>query len=211
MEKGKVYLTGGGCGDAGLLTLKALEVLSSCDAVVYDSLVPEELLSYAKVGCEKIYVGKCYGSHSMKQSEINNLLIEKAREGKNVARLKGGDPYVFGRGGEEYLAMQEAGISCEEIPGISSAIAVPAAAGIPVTHREVSSGFTVVTGTSAEESGHARLQMDFDTLARLEGTLVILMGMHHLKEIADGLLAAGKNADTPCAVIWRERPDGRGV
>ncbi len=201
MEKGKVYLTGGGCGDAGLLTLKALEVLSSCDAVVYDSLVPEELLSYAKVGCEKIYVGKRYGSHSMKQSEINNLLIEKAREGKNVARLKGGDPYVFGRGGEEYLAMQEAGISCEEIPGISSAIAVPAAAGIPVTHREVSSGFTVVTGTSAEESGHARLQMDFDTLARLEGTLVILMGMHHLKEIADGLLAAGKNADTPCAVI----------
>ena len=172
MEKGKVYLTGGGCGDAGLLTLKALEVLSSCDAVVYDSLVPEELLSYAKGGCEKIYVGKRYGSHSMKQSEINNLLIEKAREGRNVVRLKGGDPYVFGRGGEEYLAMQEAGISCEEIPGISSAIAVPAAAGIPVTHREVSSGFTVVTGTTAEERGHARLQMDFVTLARLKAHLL---------------------------------------
>ncbi len=201
MKRGKVYLTGGGCGDAGLLTLKALEVLSSCDTVVYDSLVSEELLSYAKTDCEKVYVGKRYGSHSMKQSEINNLLIEKAREGRNVVRLKGGDPYVFGRGGEEYLAMQEAGISCEEIPGISSAIAVPAAAGIPVTHREVSSGFTVVTGTAAEEGGYACLQMDFDTLARLEGTLVILMGMHHLKEIADGLLAAGKNADIPCAVI----------
>lgn len=201
MKTGKVYLTGGGCGDAGLLTLKALEVLSSCDAVVYDSLVSEELLSYTKTDCEKIYVGKRYGSHSMKQSEINDLLIDKAREGKNVVRLKGGDPYVFGRGGEEYLAMQEAGIPCEEISGISSAIAVPAAAGIPVTHRGAASGFTVVTGTAAEESGHARLQMDFDTLARLEGTLVILMGMHRLKEIADGLLAAGKNADTPCAVV----------
>ncbi len=201
LKTGKVYLAGGGCGDSRLLTLKALEVLRSCDTVIYDSLVSDELLKYTKDDCEKIYVGKRYGTHAMKQSEINDLLIEKAREGKNVVRLKGGDPYVFGRGGEEFLAMREAGIYCEEIPGISSAIAVPAAAGIPVTHRGLSSSVTVVTGTAAEEDGHARLKMDFDTLARLEGTLVILMGMHHLKEITDGLMMAGKSADTPCAVI----------
>lgn len=201
MRTGKVYLTGGGCGDSGLLTLKAMEVLRGCDVVVYDSLISEELLRHTRDDCEKIYVGKRYGSHAMKQPEINDLLAAKAQEGKCVVRLKGGDPYVFGRGGEEFLAMREAGISCEEIPGISSAIAVPAAAGIPVTHRGLASSVTVVTGTAAEEDGYARLKMDFDTLARLEGTLVILMGMHHLKEIADGLMTAGKRMDTPCAVI----------
>lgn len=201
MKTGKVYLTGGGCGDTGLLTVKALEVLRSCEAVIYDSLVPAELLGLTKADCEKIYVGKRYGSHAMKQSEINALLVQKAREGKMVVRLKGGDPYVFGRGGEEFLALQEAGICCEEIPGISSAIAVPAAAGIPVTHRGLSASVTVVTGTAAEEDGQAGLKMDFDVLARLDGTLVILMGMHHLQEIADGLMAAGKSPDTPCAVI----------
>lgn len=201
MKAGKVYLTGGGCGDPGLLTLKALEVLRSCDIVVYDSLVSEELLKWTASDCEKIYVGKRYGSHAMKQSEINALLVGKAREGKTVVRLKGGDPYVFGRGGEEFLALAEAGICCEEIPGISSAIAVPAAAGIPVTHRGVAASVTIVTGTAAEEDGHAQLKMDFDVLARVGGTLVILMGMHHLKEIAEGLLAAGKEPDTPCAVI----------
>ncbi len=204
MKAGKVYLTGGGCGDIGLLTLKAWEVLRNGDVVVYDSLVSEELLQYTKVNCEKIYVGKRYGSRAMQQSEINELLIKKAREEKSVVRLKGGDPYVFGRGGEEFLAVQAAGIPCEEIPGISSAIAVPAAAGIPVTHRGLASGVTVVTGTRAEEEGQegrAFLNMDFDTLARLDGTLVILMGMHHLKEITEGLIAAGKSVDTPCAVI----------
>lgn len=201
MKTGKVYLAGGGCGDPGLLTLKALEVLRGCDVVIYDSLVSEELMGQTRTDCEKIYVGKRYGSHAMKQSEINALLVRKAQEGKNVVRLKGGDPYVFGRGGEEFLALREAGIRCEEIPGISSAIAVPAAAGIPVTHRGLAASVTVVTGTAAEESGHARLKLDFDTLARLEGTLVILMGMHHLREIADGLMAAGKEPDTPCAVI----------
>lgn len=201
MKTGKVYLTGGGCGDTGLLTLKALEVLRSCEAVIYDSLVPAELLGLTKADCEKIYVGKRYGSHAMKQSEINALLVQKAREGKMVVRLKGGDPYVFGRGGEEFLALQEAGICCEEISGISSAIAVPAAAGIPVTHRGLSASVTVVTGTAAEEDGQAGLKMDFDVLARLDGTLVILMGMHHLREIAEGLMTAGKNPDTLCAVI----------
>lgn len=201
MKAGKVYLTGAGCGDSGLLTLKAAEALKYCDVVVYDSLVSEELLDYVKDDCEKVYVGKRYGTHAMKQSAINALLIEKAREGKRVVRLKGGDPYVFGRGGEEFLAMQEAGIDCVEIPGISSAIAVPAAAGIPVTHRGIASSVTVVTGTAADEEGDARLHLDFAALARMEGTLVILMGMHHLKEIADGLMAAGKSAETPCAII----------
>lgn len=198
---GKVYLTGGGCGDAGLLTLRALEVLRGCDTVVYDSLVAEELLTWCRPDCEKLYVGKRYGSHAMKQDEINNILIERAKEGRTVARLKGGDPYVFGRGGEEFLAVTQAGISCEEIPGISSAIAVPAAAGIPVTHRGLAASVTVVTGTAAGEEGQERLKLDFSVLARLEGTLVILMGMHHLGEIAEGLLAAGKAPDTPCAVI----------
>ena len=201
MKTGKVYLTGGGCGDAGFLTLKALDVLRDCSVVVYDSLVPEELLELTRAGCEKIYVGKRYGNHAMKQDGINALLVQKAQEGKTVVRLKGGDPYVFGRGGEEFLALQKAGICCEEIPGISSAIAVPAAAGIPVTHRGLSASVTVVTGTAADTEGQERLQMDFDTLARLDGTLVVLMGMHHLQEIADGLIAAGKSPDTSCAVI----------
>ncbi len=201
MKAGKVYLVGGGCGDAGLVTCKAADVLRNCDTVVYDSLVSEELLQWTKADCEKIYVGKRYGSHALKQDEINILLAKKAREGKTVARLKGGDPYVFGRGGEEFLAMKKAGVGCEEIPGISSAIAVPAAAGIPVTHRGLSASVTVVTGTAAQEDGRSCLKLDFDALARLDGTLVILMGMHHLQEIADGLMAAGKSPETPCAVI----------
>ena len=209
MKNGKVYLTGGGCGDAGLITLKALDVLKNCDVVIYDSLVSEELLKWTKPDCEKIYVGKRYGIHAMKQPQINALLVEKARAGKTVVRLKGGDPYLFGRGGEEFLAVKESGICCEEIPGISSAIAVPAAAGIPVTHRGLAAGVTVVTGTVAEEDGRERLRMDFDTLARLEGTLVILMGMHHLDEIAAGLITAGKNPDTPCAVVMEGTTPGQ--
>lgn len=201
MREGKVYLAGGGCGDAGLVTLKTFNILKDCDAVVYDSLMPEELLRWTRPDCEKIYVGKRYGSHAMKQPEINALLVEKAREGKMVVRLKGGDPFVFGRGGEEFIAVREAGICCEEIPGITSAIAVPAAAGIPVTHRGLSDSVTVVTGTAADKDGHAELKMDFAALAQLSGTLVILMGMHHLTEIVTGLLAAGKDRSTSCAII----------
>ncbi len=201
MSEGKVYLAGGGCGDAELLTLRALKALQECDTVVYDSLVSEALLQWTRADCEKIYVGKRYGCHSRGQLEINALLIKKAREGKTVVRLKGGDPYVFGRGGEEFIALRDAGICCEVIPGITSAIAVPAAAGIPVAHRGLSDSVTVVTGTAAKTGGGEELQLDFHTLAQLKGTLVILMGMHHLAEIVVGLLAAGKDRLTPCAVI----------
>ncbi len=201
MSAGKVYLVGGGCGDAELVTLKAIKALQKCDTVVYDSLVSEELLQWTRSDCERIYVGKRYQCHSKGQLEINALLIKKAREGKTVVRLKGGDPYVFGRGGEEFIALRDAGIRCEVIPGITSAIAVPTAAGIPVTHRGLSDSVTVVTGTAAKTGGGEELQLDFHTLAQLKGTLVILMGMHHLAEIVVGLLAAGKDRLTPCAVI----------
>lgn len=198
---GKVYLTGGGCGDAGLVTVKAVKALQSCDAVVYDSLVSGELLQWTRPECERIYVGKRYRRHSRKQDEINALLAKMAREGKTVVRLKGGDPYVFGRGGEEFMALLDAGICCEIIPGITSAIAVPAAAGIPVTHRGLSDSVTVVTGTAAKTEGKEACRLDFQTLARLKGTLVILMGMHRLAEIVAGLLGAGKDPGTPCAII----------
>lgn len=201
LREGKVYLAGGGCGDAELVTLKTVKVLKQCETVVYDHLVSEELLQWTRTDCEKIYVGKRYGSHAMKQAEINALLVQKAREGKMVVRLKGGDPYVFGRGAEEFLAVRDAGIPCEEIPGITSAIAVPAAAGIPVTHRGLSDTVTVVTGTGADKNGQEALHLDFKALAQLDGTLVILMGMHHLPEIVIGLLAAGKDRNTPCAIV----------
>ena len=207
MNEGKVYLAGGGCGDAELLTLRALKALQECDTVVYDSLVSEELLQWTRTDCEKIYVGKRYGCHSRGQLTINALLIKKAREGKTVVRLKGGDPYVFGRGGEEFIALRDAGVRCEVIPGITSAIAVPAAAGIPVTHRGLSDSVTVVTGTAAKTGGGEELQLDFHTLAQLKGTLVILMGIHHLAEIVVGLLAAGKDRLTPCAVIMEGTTD----
>ncbi len=211
MGYGKVYLTGGGCGDAELLTLKAWKILQKCDVVVYDSLVSEKLLQWTRPDCEKIYVGKRFGCHSRKQPEINALLVEKALEGKTVVRLKGGDPYVFGRGGEEFLALLDAGVCCEEIPGITSAIAVPAAAGIPVTHRGLSDSVTVVTGTAAKADRHEVLKLDFETLAQLKGTLVILMGMHHLTEIVEGLLAAGKDRHTPGAIIMEGTTSGQRV
>ena len=211
MSSGKVYLAGGGCGDAGLVTMRAVEALQSCDTVVYDSLVSQELLQWTRPDCERIYVGKRYQRHSRKQTEINALLIEKAREGKTVVRLKGGDPYMFGRGGEEFMALRDAGICCEVISGVTSAIAAPAAAGIPVTHRGLSDSVTVVTGTAAETDGQEQSRLDFQTLARLKGTLVILMGMHHLDEIAAGLLGAGKDPHTPCAIVMEGTTEGQRV
>lgn len=196
MKKGSVALVGAGCGDPEFLTCKALRLLKECEVLVYDSLVDSRIIGQASAACEKIYVGKRYGKHSMSQDAINEILIQKARGQKKVVRLKGGDPYVFGRGGEEFLALQKAGISCFEVPGITSAIAAPAGVGIPVTHRKAARSVTILTGTTMEDSGP-----DYETLSRLEGTLVILMGMHRLGEIAEGLMAAGMAADMPAAVI----------
>lgn len=195
---GCVYLVGAGCGSAQLITVLGLRLLRSCDAVVYDDLIDPALLNEAE-RAERYPVGKRCGGHSVPQEETNALLVQLAKEGKTVVRLKGGDPFVFGRGGEEILTLQEAGIPYEEVPGISSAIAIPAAAGIPVTHREMSRSFHVITGhTNALDD---TLPESIETLAALDGTLIFLMGLSGLEKIADRLMAAGKSPQTPAAVI----------
>lgn len=199
MKKGMVYLIGAGPGDPGLITAKGLRALSLCDAVVYDHLAGPGLLEEAREGCERFYVGKRAGHHSIKQEEINGLLIRLAGEGKRVARLKGGDPYVFGRGGEEALALRAAGIAYQVVPGVSSAVAAAACAGIPVTHRALSRSFHVITGHARE--GEEAALPDFDKLAALSGTLVFLMGLGRLPAIAKGMIEAGKPEDLPAAVI----------
>ena len=199
-ETGKVYLVGAGCGDAELITWKGLKLLRKCDVVLYDDLAASKLLEETKQGCEQIFVGKRYGRHSLPQEETNALLVKKAQEGKTVVRLKGGDPFVFGRGGEEILALQGAEIPYEVVSGVTSSIAVPAAAGIPVTHRKTARSFHVITGHTAA-GGETTLTENLDTLAKLEGTLVFLMGLHHLEEITQGLMEGGKDAHTPAAVI----------
>ena len=200
-EAGKVWLVGAGCGGPELITVKGLSLVKSCDVLLYDSLSAKELLDRARPDCERIDVGKRYGGRAASQEEINRLLIQKAQEGKTVVRLKGGDPYVFGRGGEEMLALLEAGIACEEVPGISSAFAAPAAAGIPVTHRGLSRSVTVLTASSLTEGAEQMTEADYEALARLSGTLVILMGMHHLKELTDRLIGAGMSPSRPAAVV----------
>ena len=200
-EAGKVWLVGAGCGGPELITVKGLSLVESCDVLLYDSLSAKELLDRARPDCERIDVGKRYGGRAASQEEINRLLIRKAQEGKTVVRLKGGDPYVFGRGGEEMLALLEAGIACEEVPGISSAFAAPAAAGIPVTHRGLSRSVTVLTASSLTEGAEQMTEADYEALARLSGTLVILMGMHHLKELTDRLIGAGMSPSRPAAVV----------
>ena len=198
--KGKVYLVGAGCGAPELITWKGLNLLRKCDVVLYDDLVAFKLLEETKQDCELISVGKRYGKHSLPQNETNDLLIKKAKEGKTVVRLKGGDPFVFGRGGEEVLALQAENIPYEVVSGVTSSIAVPAAAGIPVTHRKTARSFHVITGHTAAD-GETTLTENLDTLAKLKGTLVFLMGLHHLEKICDGLLEGGKEVKTPAAVI----------
>ena len=199
---GKVYLVGAGCGDPELITWKGLNLLRKCDVVLYDDLVASKLLEETKPDCELIFVGKRYGKHSLPQNETNALLVKKAKEGKMVVRLKGGDPFVFGRGGEEVLALQAEHIPYEVVSGVTSSIAVPAAAGIPVTHRKTARSFHVITGHTAAD-GETTLMENLDTLAKLEGTMVFLMGLHHLEEITEGLMQGGKSAETPAAVISR--------
>lgn len=200
MEKaGKVYLVGAGPGDPDLLTLKGLKLIQSCDVLIYDRLVSDRLLDYVKEGCELVYVGKTVGSHRFHQEEINQIIIEKALKYPFVVRLKGGDPFVFGRGGEEILALKDQGIPYEVVPGVTSAIAAAAYAGIPVTHRGSSQSFTVVTGHTAEED--CELSEDLKALARSKGTLIILMGIGHMDKIRDALLEGGKAPETPAAVV----------
>lgn len=196
---GSVALVGAGCGKADLITVRGLHLLQQCEAVVYDDLIDPELLDVAPESALRIYMGKRSGAHSAPQAVINQKLIELAKSGLKVVRLKGGDPYLFGRGGEEMLALKEAGVSCQEVPGIPSAIGIAAEAGIPVTHRGASRGLYIITAhTSDTEDG---LPADFDYLAKLSGTLVFLMGLKQLPGIAERLTAAGKSENTPCAVL----------
>src|SRR6266540_5336473 len=193
---GIVYIVGGGPGDPGLITVKGLECLRRADVVLHDRLIAQELLLEVPSQAELIDVGKEPKRHRRSQDEINSLLIEKAREGKVVVRLKGGDPFVFGRGGEECQALAEAGIRYEIVPGVSSAIAVPAYAGIPVTQRGVTTAFTVVAG----HTGGSDSTIDWEAVSRI-GTIVFLMGVEHLMEIVEGLVACGREAETPAALI----------
>ncbi|MCI8558627.1 MAG: hydroxymethylbilane synthase [Lachnospiraceae bacterium] len=199
ITRGKVYLLGAGPGDMGLLTQRCLECLRTADVIVYDSLVSGSLLNEAKEDAELIYAGKRASNHHLKQDETNELLVKKALEGKNAARLKGGDPFIFGRGGEEAEELQKAGIEFEIVPGISSSYAAAAYAGIPVTHRDFASSFHVITGH--ESNTKEGLVLNYELLAREEGTLVFLMGLNNLPHITKELIAKGKDPDTPAAVI----------
>lgn len=192
---GSVTLLGAGCGK-GLISIKGLAVLRKADVVVYDDLIDTDLLLETKEACEPIYVGKRFENHSEKQERIHEILIQKAREGKNVVRLKGGDGFVFGRGGEEMLALHEAKIPVRVIPGISSSIAVPENLGIPVTHRGMAQSVTLITGHTASQ-----FQEDYEALAKLKGTLVFLMGLHSAEHIAEELMQYGKDPMTPAAIL----------
>lgn len=207
-SSGKVYLVGSGPGDPELLTLKARRLIDSAEVIIYDQLPGKAILDSIPAAAEKIDVGKYAGNHTLTQAEINRLLVQKAKEGKLVVRLKGGDPYVFGRGGEEAEVLVAERIAFEVVPGITSAIAVPAYAGIPVTHRESTSMVTFITGhedPTKPESG-----LDWETLAKFEGTIVILMGVKMLGRNAEELIKHGKDPNTPVAVIERgTRPDQR--
>jgi uroporphyrinogen III methyltransferase / synthase len=198
-SKGIVYLVGAGPGDVGLLTLRAAELLRQADVVVYDALVNPDLLRLAPKTAEIIYAGKRSKDHAIPQNELNEMLVAKARAGSKVVRLKGGDPYVFGRGGEEAEELVAAKIPFEVVPGISSFVAAPNYAGIPVTHREHCSSFTVITGH--EDPGKEASNVDWAALARVPGTKIILMGTEKIRQIAETLVAHGMNSKTPVAMV----------
>lgn len=205
-KQGKVYLIGAGPGDPGLLSLKAMECLQMADAVVYDRLADPRILSYARPDAEMVYVGKASANHTMRQPDINKLLVRLAAEGKIVARLKGGDPFVFGRGGEEAMELLDAGLPFEFVPGVTSAIAVAEYAGIPVTHRHVATSFAVVTGHEDPTKGASGI--NWQGLATAVDTLVFLMGVENIPKITQKLIENGRAADTPAAVIrWGTHPE----
>ncbi len=200
MDKiGKVYLIGAGPGDPGLLTIKAKECIENADVVVYDYLASPFLLDYAKKNAQIIYVGKKGGDHTLSQDEINQLLVDKAKLGLDIARLKGGDPFVFGRGGEEAQMLLSFGVPYEVIPGVTSAIAAPAYAGIPVTHRDHTSFVSFITGH--ENPDKKETSMQWDIYAKSNATLVFLMGVKNLENIAKNLINNGKSPDTPVALV----------
>ncbi len=202
---GFVSLIGAGPGDPGLLTLQGAASLAAADVVVYDYLANPALLAHARPEAEQIYVGKKARAHTRTQDEINTLLVDLAQRGRRVARLKGGDPFVFGRGGEEALALVEAGVSFEVIPGVSSAVAAPAYAGIPITHRGLASSFAVITGH--EDPTKGRSAMDWQHLAAGVDTLIFLMGVGHLDQIVEQLITHGRPAETPVAIVrWGTMP-----
>jgi len=201
---GRVFLIGAGPGDPGLLTLRAKACLEESSVIVYDRLVSEEVLDFAPATAERVYVGKESRRHTVPQADIETLLIDRARRGHTVARLKGGDPFIFGRGAEEAETLRAHGIAYEIVPGVSSAVAAPAYAGIPLTHRSLASGFHVVTGHECLYSTGTPWQL----LALTNQTLVILMGIGHLREITVNLIAYGRLRNTPVAVIrWGATKD----
>ncbi len=203
---GSVSLVGAGPGDPGLITVKGLQRLRAAEVVVYDRLVAPQLLDEVPEGAERIYVGKASAHHSLPQEQINALLVDRAKAGKRVVRLKGGDPFVFGRGGEEAEALVLAGVPFEVVPGVTSAIGAAAYAGIPVTHRDYSASFTVVTGhRGARATGEAP---DWTRLAPGTGTIVCLMGVERLADFVQQLLRHGRSPETPVALIrWGSWPD----
>ena len=196
-NRGKVYIAGAGCGNEGLITVKLKSVMEKAECIIYDRLVNESILQYVKPDAELIYMGKENVEGGELQKKINEIIVEKSREGLTVLRLKGGDPFVFGRGGEEIEALIAENIDFEVIPGISSAIAVPAYAGIPVTHRGINTSFHVFTGHMKKDG----IEHDYETVAKLEGTLVFLMGLGNLEKITENLIKHGKMPETPVAVI----------
>lgn len=195
---GKVYLTGAGPGDRELLTLKALRVIQEADVIIYDRLANPDILKDAKDGCEFVYVGKEDKHHTLPQEEINEVIYQNACKYENVVRLKGGDPFVFGRGGEEGIYLKQRDIEFEFIPGITSAIAVPEYAGIPVTHRGITVSFRVVTGHERHGKDHSQIPWEN---YKTDDTIIFLMGLHKLKKITKKLMEIGKPKDYPIAVI----------
>jgi len=205
---GRVVLVGAGPGDPDLITLKGAKALASADVVVYDRLVAPELLDFCPLQAEHVYAGKEPGRAQLSQDEINAVMVDRSLQGLTVVRLKGGDPFVFGRGGEEVLACAAAGVAVEVVPGVSSAIAAPAAAGVPVTHRDVARSFAVITASTAHGDGTP----DLGPVSAAVDTLVLLMAAGRLPEICAALVAAGRPLDEPAAlVMWATTPEERSV
>ena len=197
-KKGKVILVGAGPGDPELISVKGLRLIQQADVIVYDALVLSELLTFAKVGCERLSVGKRAGHHSFSQEEINTLLIAKAKEGKMVVRLKGGDPFVFGRGGEEIEALRNEGIDVEIVPGITAGIGVPSSLGIPLTQRGTSSNVVFVTGSERADNGG---NIDWSKISSAD-TIVVYMGIKSIRHVVSGLINAGRSPETLAVVIF---------